>query len=356
MPRPLHARIDLSALNDNLAVARRRAPSSRVMAVIKANGYGHGILRVARALRGADGFAVLTVEEAAALRGAGMRQAILLLEGFFGAAELPAIAQHGLTVVIHSRDQLDALAHVRLPARVDVFLKVNTGMNRLGFNPEQFGAALGRLQDCPSVGSIGLMTHFAGADEEAGIAAQMAVFEALTEGLAYPRSLANSAAVLRYPQAHADWVRPGIMLYGASPFADRSAAELGLRPAMTLMSEVIAVQHLRPGDRVGYGGTFVAERPMRVGVVACGYADGYPRHAPTGSPILVEGSASRTLGRVSMDMLCVDLSHLPQAGVGSPVVLWGEGLPVEELARAAGTISYELLCALAPRVPLREIP
>lgn len=356
MPRPLHARIDLSALRGNLAAARRAAPRARVMAVIKANGYGHGMLRAAAALSEADGFAVTTLEEAVALKAAGAAQAILLLEGFFGPEELPEIARHGLSTVVHSPEQLDMLERARLPAKMAVWLKVNSGMNRLGFPPQQFAAALARLRDCPAVGSIGLMTHFASADEAAGIAAQVEVFEGLAAGRPYPRSLANSAALLRYPEVHADWVRPGIMLYGASPFADQAAAEWGLRPVMTLESAIIAVQQLRRGDRVGYGGTFAAERPMRVGVVACGYADGYPRHAPSGTPVRVDGQDSRLLGRVSMDMLCVDLSHLPQAGVGSPVVLWGDGLPVERVARAAGTISYQLLCALAPRVPLREIP
>lgn len=354
MSRPLQARIDLSALRNNLEAVRRRAPASRAMAVIKANGYGHGILRVARALCGADGFAVTTLEEAATLRRAGVEQPILLLEGFFGAADLAPIARYGLSVVVHHRQQIELLAHVPPPTRLDVFLKLNSGMNRLGFREREFGAALGRLKELPAVGDISLMTHFASAEEEGGIGAQLDVFKALTQGLPYPCSLANSAALLRYPEAHADWVRPGIMLYGASPLAERAAEELGLRPVMTLESEIIAVQRLAPGERVGYGGTFVAPAPMRIGVVACGYADGYPRHAPTGTPLLVEGHPSRTLGRVSMDMLCADLSDIPQAVVGSPVVLWGEGMPVEQVAHAAGTISYQLLCALAPRVPVRE--
>jgi alanine racemase len=354
MARPLQARIHLPALGNNLAVARRAAPQSRIMAVIKANGYGHGLLRVARALAAADGFAVLTVEEAVALREEGYAHPILLLEGCFAAGELPRIAQHRLNMVIHSNEQIDMLAGFKGAARVDVFLKLNSGMNRLGFGEGEFAAALSRLKGCAAAGRITLMTHFATADDEAGIAAQLAAFKSSTAGMAHPCSLANSAAILRYPEAHADWVRPGIMLYGASPFAGQSALSLGLQPAMTLASEIIAVQHLPPGAALGYGGAFVADRPTRVGVVACGYADGYPRHAPTGTPILVAGQRTLTLGRVSMDMLFADLTDIPAAGLGSPVTLWGEGMPVEEVAGAAGTISYELLCARAARVPVIE--
>jgi alanine racemase len=352
MARPLQARIQLSALSNNLSVARRCAPRSKIMAVVKANGYGHGLLRVARALAAADGFAVLTVEEALALREEGYAHPILLLEGCFGADELPHIAQHHLSMVVRSAEQIEMLTRFTGAAKVDVFLKCNSGMNRLGFSAGEFGAALTRLRACPSVGRITLMTHFATADDEAGISAQLAVFDGVSAGLEYPRSLANSAAILRYPEAHADWVRPGIMLYGASPFHGVSAQSLGLQPVMTLVSELIAVQHLQPGSVLGYGATFVADRHMRIGVVGCGYADGYPRHAPTGTPIMVAGQRTRTLGRASMDMLFADLSDIPQAGIGSPVTLWGEGMPVEEVAGAAGTISYELLCARATRVPV----
>lgn len=354
MTRPLQARIHLSALGHNLEVARQHAPQSGTMAVIKANGYGHGVLRVARALATANGFAVLGLGEALALRQAGFDQRLLLLEGFFEARELPEIAQHRMSTVVHCDEQLEMLCDADLPAKVDVFLKFNTGMNRLGFKPAAFPAALQRLQACSSIGSITLMTHFATADEAAGIGDQLACFRQATAGMDLPRTLANSAAILRYPEAHADWVRPGIMLYGASPFADQSAAALGLKPAMTLESRIIAVQTLEPGESVGYGALFRAERRTRIGVVACGYADGYPRHAPTGTPVAVDGRRTRTIGRVSMDMLSVDLTDLPDAGAGSPVTLWGEGVPVDEVARAAGTIGYELLCALAERVPVVE--
>lgn len=354
MTRPIQARINLSALKHNLGVARGRAPQSRVMAVIKANGYGHGMLRVAGALAGAEGFAVLNLSEAVALREAGFNQAILLLEGFFDADELPALAEYRLTTVIHCAEQIEMLETAGLPVRLEVFLKLNSGMNRLGFRHDAFPAALRRLQSCPAIGRITLMTHFATADEAEGIAAQLACFESHAAGLAAPMSLANSAAILRYPEAHRDWVRPGIMLYGASPFADETAESLGLKPVMTLESRIIAVQELQAGEAVGYGGTFRSDRAMCVGIVACGYADGYPRHAQTGTPVLINGQRSRTLGRVSMDMLCVDLTAIPGAGIGSPVTLWGEGLPVEEIAASAGTISYELLCALAPRVRVAE--
>lgn len=354
MTRPIQARIDSAALAHNLEVARRHAFGAAVIAVIKANGYGHGLLRVAAALAGAEGFAVLDLDDAVRLRQAGFRQRIVLLEGFFGADELAAVAENGLTAVIHCFEQIELLRSARLAVKPDVLIKINSGMNRLGFAPHVFPAALEALRAQPLVGDIALMTHFASADEAEGVAAQLACFQRLAQGMALPRCLANSAALLRYPEARGEWVRPGIMLYGASPFADASAAQLGLRPAMTLQSRIIAVQELQPGERVGYGGTFTAEQRMRIGIVACGYADGYPRHAPTGTPVRVAGMLTRTLGRVSMDMLCVDLSAVPRAAVGSAVTLWGEELPVEQVARSAGTISYELLCALAPRVPVVE--
>lgn len=356
MSRPLQARINLAALRNNLEVVRRSAPRSQIMAVVKANGYGHGLLRVADALRLADGFAVLNIGEAAALRDAGFKQPILLLEGFFDASELSAIADLQLDIVVHSIWQIEALTAMSAATKIGVFLKLNSGMNRLGFRPAEFGVALDKLKSNAAVRQITLMTHFATADEGAGVGAQLAIFSNVVDSLEMPCSLANSAAILHYPESHADWVRPGIMLYGCSPFADQNAAEFGLMPAMTLTSEIIAVQELAAGDKLGYGANFVADRSMRIGVVACGYADGYPRHAPTGTPILVAGQRSRTLGRVSMDMLFADLTEVPDAGMGSAVTLWGEGMPVEAVAQAAGTISYEVLCALAPRVPISDYP
>jgi alanine racemase len=356
LTRPIRATLDLSALRGNFAVARQHAGEARLWAVIKANAYGHGLMRAAEALDDlADGYALLDLDDAVALREAGYRQPILLLEGFFEADELPLLAEYGLTPVVHALEQIEMLTGAALPARLPVYLKINTGMNRLGLSLESFHAALTALETLPSVASVTLMTHFADADLERGIGWQMARFVESAQGCRHPVSLANSAALLRFPEVRRGWARPGIMLYGSSPFPqDETAAQLGLRPVMTLSSELIAVHDLQKGDRVGYGGVFSAEGPIRIGIVACGYADGYPRHAPTGTPILVEGRRTRTVGRVSMDMIMVDLTGIPAAGIGSPVVLWGEGLPVDDVAAAAGTVSYELLCALAQRVPVSE--
>jgi len=356
MPRPIQARIDLSALEHNLQVARR-ATRARIMAVIKADAYGHGLLRAADALNAADGFALLDVNDAMHLREAGFRQTILLLEGFFTPDDLPLVAEYDLACVIHSPHQIAMLDNFSRRGCLQVWLKVNSGMNRLGFAPQDISAVMEKLKAHPAVRDITLMTHFSHADEASGVTAQLEIFNTLAAPYRVARSLANSAALLRYPATHADWVRPGIMLYGASPFAQGSeeqpgVQQLGLRPVMTLHSEIISVRDLKAGERIGYGGLFRAETAMRVGVVACGYADGYPRHAPTGTPVLVADRRTRTLGRVSMDMLSVDLSALSDAEIGSGVTLWGAGLPVEEVALAAGTISYELLCALTARVPV----
>jgi alanine racemase len=352
--RPIKARISLDAMAHNLRVARSHAGAARVFAVVKANAYGHGLSRALRAFAAADGYAVLTLEEAANLRLMGVEKPILLLEGVFGADEIASCAELNLWPVLHHASHLDWLQQ-HPPARpLRVFLKFDSGMHRLGFPLAEHAAIVARARALPGVAHITLMTHFAQADEAAGVAWQLQPF--LREIAAYdlPWSSANSAALLRYPETLGAWVRPGIMLYGSSPFAEVAAEQLGLKPAMTLQSEIISVQTLQQGEAVGYGQLFRAERAMRVGVVACGYADGYPRHAPTGTPVLVDGRPRRTLGRVSMDMLCVDLSESPDAGVGSPVVLWGEGMSVDAVAAAAGTTSYELLCALAARVPVEE--
>lgn len=354
MTRPIQAIIDHAALRHNFAVARSHSGQAKLFAVVKANGYGHGLLRVANALSDADGFAVLTVEEALQLRDAGFDQTILLLEGFFSADELPLIAEYGLTPVIHTIEQVDSLLRCGLPMRLPIFIKCNTGMNRLGFSERAFAGALTALRRSPQVGSITLMTHFANADEASGIAAQLRIFNDIANDVKLPVSLANSAALLRFPEARGDVVRAGIMLYGACGYSDFGPRELGLEPAMTLHSRIIAIQMLKIGDQVGYGGDFTAQRKMRIGVVACGYADGYPRHAPSGTPVTVDGEKSATVGRVSMDMICVDLTHLPQASIGSPVVLWGADPLVTEVAASAGTNAYELLCALATRVPVIE--
>jgi alanine racemase len=355
MSRPIKALISIAALQHNLGVVRRCAPQSSVFAVIKANAYGHGVMRAARALDAADGIALVEIDAAVRLRENGYRRRLALLEGLFEPAEVAIAARHELTITVHNAEQLRMLDDAPPQARLDVMLKINTGMNRLGFMPSAAVAARDRLAGHRAVGKVTLMTHFANADDERGIAWQMEAFETVAVGQRFERSVANSAAILRHPQAHSGWVRPGIMLYGCTPFADKSAADLGLEPAMTLASEIISVQQLQPGDRIGYAGTYQADRPLRAGTVACGYADGYPRHAPTGTPVLVKGLRTRTLGRVSMDMLTVDLTQIPDAQVGTPVVLWGAGLSADEVAHAAGTVSYELLCALAPRVPIVEI-
>ena len=355
----IRATISRGALRHNLALARARAPHSRVWAVVKANGYGHGVERVVAALDDADGFAFLELDAAARLRDRGCTKPVLMIQGFSCPRELTEISALSLTTVVHNSEQLRMLEQSAPATPVAVYLKLNTGMNRLGFNGGRARQALERLRNCAGVSSITLMTHFADADGDTGVAAQLGRLRELNLDPALPRSLANSAALLRYPETHADWVRPGIMLYGCSPFADEAAQALGLLPAMTLRSRVIAVQELSPGERVGYGGTFAAPSSMRIGIVACGYADGYPRHAPglngRGTPILVGGVRTVTIGRVSMDMLAADITRIPEADVGTEVTLWGEGLPADEVAASAETLSYELLCALAQRVPVIEI-
>jgi alanine racemase len=356
VPRPIRATIGASALAHNLGVARRYAGGAKLWAVIKANAYGHGLARAAQALREADGFAVLDFIEALKLRSAGVAKPILMLEGFFRPEDLDLVARHGLTPVVHCAEQLEMLRQHPPAAPIDVYLKVNSGMNRLGFALEAVRVAWNALKAQPRVRSVTLMTHYADADGPGGVAAQLEWFNQLTQGLEAPRSLANSAALIRYPEASGDWVRPGIMLYGCSPFSDQSAESLGLQPAMTLRSEIIGVQHVQPGEGVGYGFSYRAGAGMTIGVVACGYADGYPRHAPSGTPVVVGGRYTKTVGRVSMDMLCVDLTEIPGAGVGTPVTLWGEGLSADEVAASAGTLSYQLLCGLAARVPVTELP
>ena len=354
MSRPIAATIDLAALRHNLGVVRLHAKQSCVLAVLKAHAYGHGVMPVARALAdaGVDGFALLELDAAIALRDAGYKQRIVLLEGFFEVRELALLAEHRIDIVVHCAEQIAMLRHAPAGAKLNVLIKLNSGMNRLGFSEADFPGALAALRATAAAGEMTLMTHFANADDARGVAWQVRAFERMTRGTMLPRSLANSAAIVRYPETHADWVRPGIMLYGATPFADVGAAQLGLKPVMTLRSQIIAVQQLKAGDTTGYGGMYVAHRDTRLGVVACGYADGYPRHAPSATPVRVGDVLSGTVGRVSMDMLCVDLTALADAGVGTPVTLWGEGNPVDDVAVAAGTVGYELLCAVAPRVPV----
>jgi alanine racemase len=370
MPRPIEALIHTAHLSHNLGVARERAGGARVWAVVKANAYGHGIERCFDAQRQvADGFACIDLDEAQRLRDLDWRGPILLLEGVFEPRDLELCSRLHLWHAIHSAHQIDWLAAHKAQQPQRVFLKMNSGMNRLGFPPGAFRAAWQRLVNLPQVEDVVLMTHFSDADGARGIAHQVAAFEAATRDLPGERSLANSAATLRHPSeplaggvnVAADWVRAGILGYGSAPdYPDHDAAHWNLLPGMSLRARILGVQQLEPGDTVGYGSSFTAGVLMRIGTVACGYADGYPRHAPTGTPVLVNGQRSRTLGRVSMDMIAVDLSALPEAGVGSEVTLWGESsggvrLSIDEVAHAAGTIGYELMCALAQRVPVRVV-
>ena len=323
------------------------------MAVIKADGYGHGLLPVARALADADAFGVASLEEALALRRGGVERPVVLLEGFFSTDELAPLIHHGVQAVIHEAGQLATLEAARLAAPLSVWLKVDTGMHRIGFPAEQAPGLWQRLLACRDVRPVGVISHLAGADVpgDAATAAQIACFQSLALPDDTPRSLANSAGALAWPDSHHDWVRPGIMLYGSSPLVNRSATELGLKPAMKLRSQLISVQRLAKNARVGYGGDYVCAQAMPVGVVACGYGDGYPRHAPSGTPVEVGGVRVPLIGRVSMDMISVDLSAVPEACVGTAVILWGGQVPVDEVARYAGTIAYELMCGVTARVP-----
>jgi alanine racemase len=360
MPRPILATIHPEALRQNLARMRRVAPDARVWAIVKANAYGHGIERVFEGLRGADGFALLDLQEAERVRALGWRGPVLLLEGVFEPRDLELCSRLGLWHTVHCDEQIDMLAMHKTHQPHRIFLKMNSGMNRLGFAPARFRAAWARLDALPQVDEISLMTHFSDADGQRGIGHQLQVFADATRDLPGERSLGNSAAALRFgadPQVRADWIRPGIAVYGSAPdFPAHDSAQWELQPAMTLASRIIAVQQLTAGDTVGYGSSFTADAPLRIGVVACGYADGYPRHCTTGTPMLVDGVRTRMVGRVSMDMVTVDLTPVPEAGIGSDVTLWGRGprgalLPIDEVAGAGNTVAYELMCAVAPRVP-----
>lgn len=353
MSRPLVARIDLAALRNNLAVVRRAAPEARIWSVVKANAYGHGLDRVWSALSQTDGFAMLNLEDAILLRERGWKGPILMMEGFFHSDELKIFDQYRLTTSVHSNWQLKSLEAAKLSAPLDVYLKINSGMNRLGFAAHLLPTLWQKLQGIANVGHLTLMTHFAEAEASEGVAAPLACINQAAEGIDCPRSFANSAATLWHPDTHYQWVRPGIILYGASPTGYwQGIATTGIQPVMTLESEIIGIQQLQPGSRVGYGGHFSATESMRIGIVAGGYADGYPRSAPDGTPIWVDGVPTRTVGKISMDMLAVDLTPCEHAGIGSRVELWGKQIKIDDVARSAGTLGYELMCALAPRVPV----
>ena len=349
----IRAVIDTAALRHNLKRVRGIAPGSKVLAVLKANAYGHGMLAAASALAGADGFAVARLSEATTLRAAGHAHRIVLLEGVQSAEQLREAADNDLELVVHQPEQIALLEDWKAPHSFRIWLKIDTGMGRLGFRPSALGVALERLAACRAIQRpFALMTHLAEAElkDNERTRAQLDCFERATAGLPGERSIANSAGLVGWPVARADWVRPGLMLYGISPFADAAGTDLGLRPVMTLESRVIAVRELAAGDRVGYGGNWTAGRATRMAVVAAGYGDGYPRNTANGTPVLVNARQAPIAGRVSMDMLTVDVTELPQVANGDPVVLWGDGLPVETVAAAAGSIPYELVCRVGPRV------
>ncbi len=354
-PRAL---IDSVALKHNLSVVRARAPQSKVMAVIKANAYGHGLVPTARALNGADAFGVARLAEALALRSAGLAHPIVLLEGVFTREEVDAAAAHRLEVVVHTWEQLDLLESWRGTRSLRAWLKVDTGMNRLGFRLEDFSIALQRvraiqaLRDAPR-----LMTHLANADDvnDSKTAAQIAKFRAVGDSLGMERSIANSAGLFAWPEARTEWVRPGLMLYGIAPFPKQTGSELGLKPAMTLTTRLIAVRAVKAGESVGYGGAWQATRDTRIGIAAIGYGDGYPRQVGNGSPVLVHDRMLPIAGRVSMDMIAIDLEGFDDAQVGANVTLWGEALPVEQVADCAGTIAYELVCGISQRVAVEYV-
>ncbi|WP_339405527.1 alanine racemase [Pseudomonas helleri] len=350
--RPARALIDLQALRHNYQLARE-VTGAKALAVIKADAYGHGAVQCARALEAeADGFAVACIEEALELRAAGIRAPVLLLEGFFEADELPLIVENDLWCVVHSLWQLDAVEQAALSKPIHVWLKLDSGMHRVGLHPGDYQAAYQRLQASANVSKIVLMSHFARADELGSVRSveQVAVFLGARAALTAEISLRNSPSVLGWPRVPSDWVRPGLMLYGTSPFEEPQAVAARLQPVMTLESKVICVRELPAGEPVGYGAKFITSKPMRIGVVAMGYADGYPRQAPTGTPVLVDGVRSQLLGRVSMDMLCIDLTDVPHAGLGSTVELWGKNILASEVAAQADTIPYQIFCNLK-RVP-----
>jgi alanine racemase len=358
MTRPVRARINLRALQHNFSRVQQAAPNSKIMAIIKANAYGHGLVRIAQALPAAAAFGVACLEEAIALREAGLDRRIVLLEGLFTAEDVVLINGYQLDVVIHHACQLELLEQGRLLRPLDVWVKLDTGMHRLGFEPDSVASVTTRLRRIPQLGNIHYMSHFSCADDldNAATGKQLQVFLDAVAATDADYTLANSAAILGWPDTHRDWVRPGIMLYGGSPLLGRSAQSLDLQPVMTLSTRLIAVNARRRGDAVGYGEDWTCPTDMQIGVAAIGYGDGYPRHAPSGAPLLVNGKPAALAGRVSMDMICIDLSDHADAQVGDEVILWGEGLPVEEVATAAGTISYEILCGVGSRVQFEYYP
>jgi len=352
MSRPALARINLQALQHNFSLVQQAAPQSRVMAIIKANAYGHGLVSIAQALPAAAAFGVSCLEEAIALREAGFDRRIVLLEGLFAADDIGLIGGYRLDVVVHHASQLQWLEQRPLLRPLDVWLKIDTGMHRLGFDPDRVAAIVQRLKQIPQVATVRYMTHFSCADDldNPDTRQQIDVFNSTLAAMEGERTLANSAGILGWPAARGDWVRPGIMLYGSSPLHGRTAKSLGLQPVMTLSTKLIAINARKQGDAIGYGADWHCPADMRIGVAAIGYGDGYPRHARSGTPLRVKGREASLVGRVSMDMISVDLNAVPDAQVGDEVILWGEGLPIDEVAESSTTISYEILCGVGSRV------
>jgi len=352
MSRPAKVVINLSALRHNFRRTRNLVPDSKIMAIVKADAYGHGLVRIAQSLEQADAFGIACLEEARELRQAEIKQRIILLEGPYSGKELTEISQLGLDIVVHDLSQVEMLEQSQLNKPVCIWLKLDTGMHRLGFSPDLAREVLARLEQFSRVKEIRLMTHLASANnrEDPMTREQMQCFSRFNKNMSLEKTIANSAGILAFPDAHVDWVRPGIMLYGVSPFSDSNGPQEGLKPVMMLQSKLITVRELKAGEPVGYGATWRCPEDVSVGVVAAGYGDGYPRHAESGTPVLVNGKRVELIGRASMDMLTVDLRSQPHAKAGDPVVLWGEGLPVEEVAKHAGTIPYEMLCAVHKRL------
>lgn len=349
MSRPFTVELNLDALRHNVKRIRDIAPQSKLLAMVKANAYGHGLLPIAKALASRiDGFGVSCSEEALYLRQAGLKQRIVLMEGLFSEDEVSLLTDYKLDTVIHDHNQLYLLSKHPLPRKVNVWLKINTGMNRLGFSPSDFDTVLNTLSHYTGLNLVCVMTHFSNANKvnDTTTKNQLKLFDQTLKGYKFPTSVANSAAILGYPKTHTDWVRPGLMLYGVSPFSNSSGAHDELKPVMTLKSEIISIHQLEKGDKVGYGGTWIAPKPLRVGTVAIGYGDGYPHCAQSGTPILVNGKLTELVGQVAMDMLTVNLSNQLEAKIGDPVVLWGADLPIEQIAESTSSFRYELLCGI----------
>ena len=354
MMQSVRAEISLGALVHNFNVVKSKVPESKIISVVKANAYGHGLVQVAKALNDSDAYAVARIEEALALRSAGITKPIILLEGFFNEDDVPVLVANNLTVALHCTELLEQIERAEVPSPINAWLKLNTGMHRLGVNPDEAEAFYARMQKCPNIAKpIGIISHLCCADEpkkDEYTRRQIGIFNDFASRHPGPTALANSAGIFTWPDSHTQWVRPGIVLYGVSPYEDKTGEELGLKPVMTLKSNIIAKRHIKKGDKVGYGCYYEAPYDTNIGIVAMGYGDGYPRQVPNGTPVLINNRIVGTAGHVCMDMMFIDLGPDSTDQVGDEVVLWGEGLPVEKIASILGTIPYELVIKLTNRV------